>query len=233
MRRVYHGHDGLELVCTELGTGPLVVLLHAGGERRRVWEPVAEAVAAAGFRCVVVDQRGHGETGGKTSRFIDFVEDASCLLDQLGEPAWLVGCSLGGLVSLLAYERGAGRVAGIVLVDVVPELRRERAHAYLRSVESSARPWDWALVEDILQASPVLCEAAVSCRAPLFLVCGEHGTLGEEGIASLQALVPHVVTREIPGAGHLVARDQPVRLAQALLELLPCPTAVSKDGGPA
>src|SRR4051794_3459471 len=97
----------LELVCTEVGSGrgPVVVLLHAGGEKRTVWKPVALRLAAAGFRSIAVDQRGHGETGGPADRLSDFVDDTCALIDWIGAPVVLVGCSLGGFVSLLASDR--------------------------------------------------------------------------------------------------------------------------------
>src|SRR5437588_12383334 len=52
------------LVGTEIGDGHSVMFLHAGGERRQVWDPVSKVLAQAGYRCVAFDQRGHGDSGG-------------------------------------------------------------------------------------------------------------------------------------------------------------------------
>jgi pimeloyl-ACP methyl ester carboxylesterase len=48
------------LYCDSLGHGQEILLLHAGGERRRVWHPVMGYLANHGCRCVAYDQRGHG-----------------------------------------------------------------------------------------------------------------------------------------------------------------------------
>ena len=212
----------LQLICTDTGTGPAVVLLHAGGERRTVWRPVAARLQAAGFRSVAVDQRGHGETGGRGDRLSEFVDDASALLDYLGVPVVLVGCSLGGFVSLLARTRAppSSRVAAVVLVDVVPDRDLHRAREYLRSLEAPGRQWNWTLIEDILEQRPSLQEAAARSVVPIALIRGEHGVVGDEACARFRALVPSLVVREVEGAGHLVARERPEQLADVLVELL-------------
>jgi pimeloyl-ACP methyl ester carboxylesterase len=213
---------GVELVCSETGRGPTVVLLHAGGERRDVWIPVAARLAAAGVRSIAVDQRGHGDTGGSAERLSDLVDDVCALLAHLDSPVVLVGCSLGGLVSLLASARSAssGHVAAIVLVDVVPDPDPERSRRYLRRIESKSRPWSWTLIEDILAQAGSLRDAASRSNVPIALVWGEHGRVADADRARFRALVPGALERRIAGAGHLVARDRPSQLAEVLLELL-------------
>jgi pimeloyl-ACP methyl ester carboxylesterase len=214
---------GIELVCSETGRrGPTVVLLHAGGERRDVWTPVAARLAAAGIRSIAVDQRGHGDTGGSADQLSDLVDDVCALLEHLASPVVLVGCSLGGLVALLASARStsSARVAAIVLVDVVPDPDPERSRRYLRSIESKSRPWSWRLIDDVLAQASSLRDAAARSNAPIALVWGEHGRVAKADRARFQALVPGALERRIAGAGHLVARDRPQQLADVLLELL-------------
>jgi pimeloyl-ACP methyl ester carboxylesterase len=210
------------LACTEVGSGPLVVLLHAGGERRGVWTPVAARLAAAGLRSVAVDQRGHGESSGSSDALAEFVDDACALLERLEVPVVLVGASLGGFVALLAGERAAesGQVAGVVLVDVVPDPPGELSRAYLRSLESGDRKWNWSLIEDALAQAPALRDAAARSPVPIALVRGERGGVRDEDCARLQSLVPSLVVRKVDGAGHLVAKDRPEQLAEVLLDLL-------------
>ncbi len=224
---------GIELVCTETGRGPTVVLLHAGGERRDVWTPVAAHLAAAGVRSIAVDQRGHGETGGSADRLSDLVDDLRALLAHLASPVVLVGCSLGGFVALLASARrpSSAHVAALVLVDVVPDPDPERARRYLRGIESKTRPWSWRLIDDILAQASSLREAAARSKVPIALVRGEHGRVAEADRARFRALVPGALERRIAGAGHLVARDRPQQLADVLLELLsllPAPSWASR-----
>jgi pimeloyl-ACP methyl ester carboxylesterase len=213
---------GIELVCSESGRGPTVVLLHAGGERRDVWTPVAAHLAAAGVHSIAVDQRGHGDTGGSADRLSDLVDDLCALLAHLSSPVVLVGCSLGGLVSLLASARStsSAHVAAIVLVDVVPDPDPERSRRYLRSIESKSRPWNWTLIDDVLARASSLRDAASRSNAPIALVWGEHGRVAAADRARFRALVPGALERRMAGAGHLVARDRPHELADVLLELL-------------
>src|SRR5687768_11983229 len=113
IRNFFLQRGGARIACTESGAGPLVLLLHAGGERRAVWTKVAGRLATAGFRSVAVDQRGHGDSGGAIEQLDDFVDDACALIDELDVPTALVGASLGGLVSLLASVGiMAHRIAG-------------------------------------------------------------------------------------------------------------------------
>lgn len=55
---------GVVLHGEAVGAGPPAVLLHAGGERRGVWSPVARALEDAGCSSVAYDLRGHGDSAG-------------------------------------------------------------------------------------------------------------------------------------------------------------------------
>ena len=55
--------DGVRLHARDWGgDGPPVILLHGLASNCRIWDGVAPLLAAAGFRTVAVDQRGHGES---------------------------------------------------------------------------------------------------------------------------------------------------------------------------
>lgn len=210
-----------ELVCSVTGEGPCVLLLHAGGERRTVWKPIALRLAQAGYRTLALDQRGHGESGGRATRLSELVADTCALIAHFDVPMVLVGASLGGFVSLLvrATPPTSARVAGIVLVDVVPDPEPERARTYVRSVRSNTRRRDFSLVEDIFSQAPTLRVAAAEAAVPLALVRGEGGVVSDDDLGRLRALVSGLVERSIAGAGHLVARTRPEQLADTLLEL--------------
>jgi pimeloyl-ACP methyl ester carboxylesterase len=94
------------------GDGPAVVLLHAGVADRRAWRDVAPALHARGADVLAYDRRGFGETRATAEPF-RHVDDLLGLLDR---PAWLVGNSQGGLISLDAALLEPERVAGLVLI---------------------------------------------------------------------------------------------------------------------
>ncbi len=58
------GPDGVRLVGDERGPedGPLVLLLHGGGQTRHSWGATAAELADHGWRAVTLDARGHGES---------------------------------------------------------------------------------------------------------------------------------------------------------------------------
>jgi 3-oxoadipate enol-lactonase len=101
----------------ERGDGPPVLLVHAGVADLRMWEPLAERLAAAGRRTVACDLRGFGRSElppGRFSHAADLVE----LLDDLAiERIAVVGASWGGKVALELALRAPERVSAIALLD--------------------------------------------------------------------------------------------------------------------
>ena len=104
-----------ELAHEVAGSGPPVVLLHAGVADRRMWAEQVDALAPR-FTVVACDLRGFGDTPLSPGEF-SFVDDVRGLLDHLGiERAALVGNSLGGRVALELAVAHPTRVAKLVLV---------------------------------------------------------------------------------------------------------------------
>jgi pimeloyl-ACP methyl ester carboxylesterase len=201
----------------ETGAGPTVLLLHAGGERRRVWTPVIEVLVGAGFRCVAFDQRGHGDSDGSPRALSPCADDVAAMLHAEPPGCVVVGASLGGLAAVAALGDPAvrARVAGLVLVDVVPDLEPDRARRFLAAGGMLAAHTE--LVEDILAQVPRLRRITARLDLPVLLVRGDNGSPVTDGDADrLLRLVPHATVTGIPGAGHLVARDRPVALAETV-----------------
>ena len=100
------------------GTGPTVVLVHGLGGSHANWLAVATELAR-GARVLVVDLAGFGRTPlGERSADI---HANRLLLDRflaavVGEPAILIGNSMGGLLVMIEAALAPERVAGLVLV---------------------------------------------------------------------------------------------------------------------
>ncbi|MGW2492139.1 alpha/beta fold hydrolase [Streptomyces sp. NPDC001606] len=202
----------------EVGAGPTFLLLHAGGERRQVWGPVSEVLVDAGYRCVAFDQRGHGDSEGSARTLSACADDVAAMVHTEPPESVVVGASLGGLAAIAALADPAvrARVAGLVLVDVVPCLDPSRVRRFLASVGPLGAHTE--LVEDILARVPRLRQVTAELDLPLLLVHGDNGSsLTDEDIDQLLHLAPHTTVRPIRGAGHLIARNQPVALAQAVI----------------
>lgn len=77
-----------------------VVLLHGLGLDMTSWAPIADDLAAAGFRPIRIDLRGHGGSTGSGFTLDDLVADLTSVLDDRRiDRAHLVGHSLGGTVA--------------------------------------------------------------------------------------------------------------------------------------
>lgn len=206
---------------TAVGAGPTVLLLHAGGERRTVWRPVAAILAAAGFRAVAYDLRGHGDSSGTAVTLCSVAEDVSAMIRSERAPVAVVGASLGGLAAIasLAVPSTAARAAGLVLVDVVPDPDPARVRAWLD--RQRLRQGRSELVEDILGRGKQLLTTAAGLRMPVVLLRGgPESPLTDADVARLRRVNPRVDAVCVPSAGHLVARDAPTEMGAALVATL-------------
>jgi pimeloyl-ACP methyl ester carboxylesterase len=108
----------------DMGSGPVVVLLHGLGSRKEDWLPVLEPFSK-NYRLLVPDQIGFGKSDKplmdySIQTYVDFLNE---FLRQLKvEKASLVGESLGGwIAALYVVEMGGGAhlipVEKLVLVD--------------------------------------------------------------------------------------------------------------------
>jgi pimeloyl-ACP methyl ester carboxylesterase len=202
--------DGVARTVTDVGHGSPVVLLPAGGERRAVWDPVIAALAPAGHRCLALDQRA------PDIAFDTVVADVLALCDHLGAPAVLVGCSLGGFAALGAAAAEPTAVAGVVLVDVLPDPDPDGVRAYLGPLGLLG-----PLVDEILGRAGELRAALTGLQVPVRLVRGAASPVVDDAARGrFRDLAPGGDLATVPGAGHLVAQDRPLLLAGVLLDFL-------------
>jgi 3-oxoadipate enol-lactonase len=98
------------------GSGPPVVLLHAGVADLRMWDHQAAALAAD-HRVVRCDLHGFGQTPLTPGASFSDAEDVLSLLDELGIDQFsLVGASQGGNVALQAASAAPARITRLVLI---------------------------------------------------------------------------------------------------------------------
>jgi pimeloyl-ACP methyl ester carboxylesterase len=111
----FTGFGGADLAWRELGEGRPVVLLHgffSSAERNWFTPGIAAGLAAAGFRAIAPDCRGHGRSAAPTEP-ADWppdvmAADVEALIAQLGLVDYdLVGYSMGGRTAARVMARGA------------------------------------------------------------------------------------------------------------------------------
>src|SRR6201996_245309 len=113
--RYFRGRDGLTLAYREIGTGRPLVLIHgffSTGSVNWLRYGHAEKIAARGYRVVLPDLRGHGDSAkphAAASYPPDVLaDDGFALIEHLGLTDYdLGGYSLGGRTTLRMLARGA------------------------------------------------------------------------------------------------------------------------------
>jgi pimeloyl-ACP methyl ester carboxylesterase len=135
------------LAYTDEGSGPLVVASPGMGDLRSTYDDVVPHLVAAGYRVVVMDLRGHGDsdttfaTHGDDATASDYV----ALVEHLDAgPAVLLGSSMGASAAVVAAADRPDLVRGLVLLDGF--LREPSSPAKLRAMRALyrvalARPW--------------------------------------------------------------------------------------------
>jgi pimeloyl-ACP methyl ester carboxylesterase len=116
----------LELHVLEWSSeGVPLILLHGHGNEAHLWDDFVPCVAPH-YRVIAVDQRGHGDSDWdpegryETNWMVDDLEALTSALEI--DRFVLIGFSMGGRVSMGFAARHPERLAGLVIVDIGPEL---------------------------------------------------------------------------------------------------------------
>ena len=126
MTQFFTAADGARLAYQDEGAGLPVLCL--AGLTRTMADFDYLAPHLPGIRLIRMDYRGRGQsqwTGAATYTVPQEGQDALALLDHLGvERAAILGTSRGGLIGLGLGAMARGRVLGLCLNDIGPEINR-------------------------------------------------------------------------------------------------------------
>jgi pimeloyl-ACP methyl ester carboxylesterase len=118
--------NGIALHVAEMGTGPLVLLLHGFPQFWWAWHQQLTDLADAGYHAVAVDLRGYGASD-KPPRGYDsptLAADMAALVTSLGESdAMIVGNDLGGTLAWTMAARHPRVVRSMVVLGAAHPLR--------------------------------------------------------------------------------------------------------------
>ena len=232
-----------------------IVLLHGVRTDKRSLIGVGEALADAGYRAVLVDLRGHGESSG---RFLTYGEveakDVSSVLDALEARGTRLGCigaygfSYGGSVAveLGARDPRIGTVVAVAPFSTVRGVLADYRHKYLPSPLSSL-PDTW--FQGALDDAAVLADfdpdrsaplvAAAQSSANLLLIHGTNDTQvpPRHSQALFDAARGNARLLTLPGADHAtipsdatgVVRRETVAWFERWFERSPACTMPARD----
>lgn len=219
----FRGFAGIKLYADIEGSpdDPSVLLLHGGGQTRRMWDQVKAALVSAGRQVISLDMRGHGQSDRAADGRYEldaFVEDLRLVLEQLASRPVVVAASLGGWVATLALtERGVHLASGLVLVDAPPSMPAEATEKFAgrlrRHMERMGDQLDWdARVFDDIDVELALgrvSQAGSKLTAPVLFVRGEKSEISEHGsVERFVSSIANAELAEVEEAGHLVAEER-------------------------
>jgi pimeloyl-ACP methyl ester carboxylesterase len=111
--------DG-RIAYTDQGHGPLVIMAPGFGDLKEEYRFLAPALAAAGYRAITMDLRGHGQSsvGWDDHTCAALGSDMLALAAHLGGGrAILIGNSMAGGAAAWAAAEAPDALAGLVLID--------------------------------------------------------------------------------------------------------------------
>ncbi|MGH8013996.1 MAG: alpha/beta fold hydrolase [Candidatus Binataceae bacterium] len=107
-----------------------LLFLHGGGLNAHTWDLVC-LMLRDDYHCLALDQRGHGDSEWEPTadyRFDSQVRDIEGFVSELSlSRPLIIGHSMGGFAAMGYAVKHAKSMAGLVLVDVAPELNLEGA----------------------------------------------------------------------------------------------------------
>jgi pimeloyl-ACP methyl ester carboxylesterase len=122
-------------VITE-GSGPPIVLLPSLGRDSEEFDPVAERIAAAGFRVLRPQPRGYGRSSGPMRNITlhDLARDVAAVIRRENAPAILAGHAFGHFVARMTAVDFPELVRAVILIGAAqkqpdPEVQKSVAIA--------------------------------------------------------------------------------------------------------
>lgn len=243
--KTFASFDGIEIAWREIGEGRPVVLIHglfSDAFTNWIRYGHAETIAARGFRVIMPDLRGHGQSARSHDPAAypadALAKDGFALLKHLGIGDYdLGGYSLGArtVVRMLAHGASPRRVilSGMGLEGLIETERRANhfrniltklgqhrqgspewlAEAFLKTTKGDPQALLGVLDTMVSTAPEFLKEIA----QPVLVVAGEEDA-DNGSHAKLAAALPHATLREVPG-GHMSAVTKP-ELGREIAEFL-------------
>jgi len=127
-RTRHHNADGVGIAVYEWGkeTDPVIFLVHGGSDFAGTFDVFGPLIAAAGWRVVTWDHRGHGDSDHAAlySWDADIRDALSVMSSATNQAAPVVAHSKGGALMMQLTEASPYRVSKMVNIDGMPSKRR-------------------------------------------------------------------------------------------------------------
>jgi pimeloyl-ACP methyl ester carboxylesterase len=214
------------------GNGAPIVITPGLGDTAESWTSIWMALQAKG-RALVWDLRGHGksESPDQAEHYrpelacADMVQMIGLADGNAGNPAVLIGHSLGGYLSMRVTLQNPDLVRAIVLVATGPGFRdeamREKWNMSLDSFTLGRQTH--SLARHLAKHNDAtVIEGLASIRVPTLIIVGgnDHPFAGAKDY--LVKRIPNSFAVVIPEGGHSIHRSHPMDVADAIQSFLEC-----------
>ena len=178
--------NGVEIAYDDVGSGPVVVLLHGYPFNRSLWRDQV-AVLQQEHRVIVPDLRGHGESaiipGPSTMELM--AGDVAGLLDNLNiAQATIGGLSMGGYVALAFYRLFPLRVRSLILAATRAQGDNEEAKRNREVQATKARKEGMEGIADALLPKMLTAETVTKRPEIVKHLRGMMSSTNPEGAAA-------------------------------------------------
>ncbi len=139
-------------IFEDMGTGPVVVLVHGLGLNRECWDWTIPALSDR-YRIIRYDLYGHGESANppETPSLTLFARQLAELMDHLGiDRAAIAGFSLGGMIARRFAQDYPARAAALAILHSPHQRDPDAQAAILARVEQARKDGPAATVEAAL-----------------------------------------------------------------------------------
>ncbi len=237
----YIEHDGARIWYATYGAGLPVILLHGGLGNSGNWGYQVPALIRHGYRAIVIDGRGHGQSTRDTRPFTyeRMATDVAAVMDTLQvEKAGLVGWSDGACTALVLAAQAPARVAGVFFfgcnmdpsgtkeVEFTSILKRCISRHRQDYAQLSATPDQFDAFSNAVglmqQTEPnysVNDLAAIS--VPVAIVQSEYDEfIKREHAEYLARSIPNAELIDLPGVSHFAPLQRPTQFNSVMLAFL-------------
>ena len=221
------GTGGLSLHLLEWSReGVPLLFLHGFGNEAHIWDDFAPVVAPC-YRTLALDHRGHGDSDWDPELRYEhdtMADDVEAVCAALGiERLVLIGHSLGGRIATLFAGRHPDRLAGLVLVDIGPEVDPRGQMRIRQDVETNVAP-TFGSIEEYAR---VLSLAYPAGRAESLMRMARFGLrVRADGRYELKMDPALRGAMGAGGADEAARHEEIVKAQWDALARVPCPTLV-------
>jgi len=212
----------ISLAQTARGEGYLVIGLHDLGRSGATMAEALEPLVDDGFRVVVPDLRGHGDSpspGGPWS-IDDFASDVARLAAREGGGAIAVGVGLGAATALAVALGHPGMIGGLVLSGLGSRAEdaegRERWGLVARVLRERHQAEGVALAAEAMSTRPDWRGALAQVEVPVEILAGAADRAAPpKSQRELAVWIRGAHFSTVPDVGHDLAAERPGELVEA------------------